>query len=190
MISWKRSKVLAVSFLFVLGCGGNQGGDGDKPAEGGQAAHNDSDVTFVQAMIPHHEQAIEMSKPADSRAQTDRVKELAKRIESAQTPEIERMKSLLSSWGESMDGEGHGGHDMGAGMMSESAMAELQGVSGGSFDRMFLLMMIEHHNGAIEMADEELKNGQSKEAKDLATQIKSAQQDEVQEMQRLVQELG
>ena len=158
-----------------------------------EAAHNDADVAFAQGMIPHHEQAIEMAKLAFSRGEDDRVKELAAKIEGAQEPEIAIMTGWLNQWEEPLQMEGHGDDMAGEsmnGMMSEDDMAELEAASGVSFDRAFLEMMIEHHRGAIQMAEAEIADGEYPEAVELARTIVSAQSDEIDEMEGILQDIG
>lgn len=155
------------------------------------ADHNDVDVTFAQQMIPHHSQALEMARLAVDRAQDPEVKELAARIEGAQEPEIEQMQGWLEAWGEDpesevMDGMDHGGD----GMMSDQDMSRLEAATGGEFDAMFVEMMIEHHSGAVEMAETEIADGQFPEAIELATAIKEAQEAEIDEMRAMLEDLG
>ena len=176
--------------IVLVGCGGEE--ETQPQAQPQEQTHNAADVAFAQGMIPHHEQAIEMSRMA-GRASSEEVKALARRIEAAQAPEIEQMKGWLSTWGEPVKPEGgghagHGGHG-GPGMMTEAEMAELERASGKRFDRLFLEMMIRHHQGAITMSQEELQSGKSQEAKDLAASIKSAQQREIREMRGLLRRL-
>ncbi len=144
------------------------------------AAHTAADVAFAQEMIPHHQQAIEMSEMASKQAASPKVKELATRINSAQRTEINKMTSWLESWGRPVN-PGHGAHS-GAGMLSGAEMAQLRQASGPTFDRLFLEGMIRHHEGAVRMAQEELDKGQFPEAKQLARQIITAQQAEISEM--------
>jgi len=75
-------------------------------------------------------------------------------------------------------------------MMSDGEMSELASAQGGEFDGMFLTMMIEHHEGAISMAEEEIENGESSEAVDLAETIRSTQEAEVEEMRSILQDQG
>ncbi len=171
--------VLTASLLTLAACGND---DNDTAA-----GHNDADVTFAQQMIPHHQQAIEMAELAETRAESPEVKDLAADIEAAQDPEIETMTGWLESWGEdvSPSGEHGGGHDT-AGMMSEDDMADLEAASGAEFDQMFLTMMIEHHEGAIEMAKTEQSEGEYADAVELAEDIEMAQTEEIQTMQGLL----
>lgn len=158
-----------------------------------EAAHNDADVAFAQSMVVHHEQAIEMAQLAIDRAADARVRDLAGRIEAAQAPEIEQMRDWLAGWGAStegdVDGMDHGGAGSGSGMMPEEDMRALAASSGADFDRMFLEMMIGHHEGAVSMADQEIADGESPDAISLARVIKSTQEREIAEMEQLLEAL-
>ena len=177
---------LAASLFTLAACGNEDEAD----TAGG---HNDADVTFAQEMIPHHQQAIEMAELAESRADSDEVKELAADIEAAQGPEIETMTGWLESWGEDVPDEGMSGMDHGdmssddmTGMMTDDEMADLEATSGAGFDQMFLTMMIEHHEGAIEMAQTEQSEGEFPEAVAMAKEIATTQAEEIQTMQDLL----
>lgn len=178
---------------------------GENPAPG---TFNDADVKFAQMMIPHHEQAIEMSELADGRAEDAKVKTLAGNIEKAQGPEIKKMKSWLKAWGKpesgsSMPGMDHGGSSMPgmdhgsggsgdsgmAGMMSDKDMKELKAAKGTDFDKMFVEMMIGHHNGAIDMAKDEQKSGKNATAKKLADDVVKDQTAEVKQLQGILDKL-
>lgn len=172
----------------------------------GATAHNPADVTFAQGMIPHHQQAVEMAKLAAQRASSAQVKELAASIQAAQQPEIDQMTGFLKSWNASVPAEGnstggmsgmdHG--DMGnmpgakqgsggmPGMMSASQMQQLGKASGAEFDKMFLDMMIGHHEGAVEMSKTELSAGQNSDAKALAQRIIDAQNREITQMKTML----
>lgn len=167
-------------------------------APGQQAGHNEQDIAFAQDMIQHHGQALEMAKLVPSRSAEAKVLDLASRIQKAQDPEIQQMQGWLTAWGAATStstapGTGHGspstGIDHGGsmpGMMTEQEMQQLAQATGGQFDRMWLEMMIRHHQGAIEMARTELDKGASTEAKDLGQKIIDAQQAEIDEMQELL----
>ena len=177
---------LAASLLTLAACSNEEGGDTG-------ADHNDADVTFAQQMIPHHEQAVEMADLAETRADSQEVKDLAADIEAAQGPEIETMSGWLEEWGEDvpdggMSGMDHGdmsSEDMG-GMMSDQDMTDLENASGADFDQMFLTMMIAHHEGAIEMAQTEQADGEFPDALAMAEDIESAQTEEILTMQELL----
>lgn len=163
------------------------------------AEHNAADVMFAQQMIPHHTQAIAMSQLAPTRAASPEIKELATKIEGAQAPELDQMNAMLAAWGApappagstSMPGmPGMTGMPMGGtsmpGMMSDGQMQQLSAQSGAAFDRAFLDMMIQHHTGAIQMAQTELAQGQNPQAKQLAQAIIADQQSEILQMQTLL----
>lgn len=158
------------------------------------AAFNDADVMFAQMMYPHHAQAVEMAQLVDGRTTTPEVIQLADAIESAQGPEMEQLAQWLKQWGQpdpSSEGAGRGdmhhGDDTMSGMMSEQEMNDLATKSGTEFDQAWLAMMIEHHAGAIEMANAEVSDGANQAAKQLATTIASTQQQEIDTMRALLQ---
>jgi len=149
---------------------------------------NDADVNFVTDMIPHHRQAVEMAKLAETRAESLDVKDLARQIMNAQDPEIQTMSGWLSSWG-TPGPEDMSGMDMSSsmpGMMSSEEMDKLMNAAGSEFDQMFLTMMIEHHTGAIEMANNEQAQGMYPAAITLAKQIETAQTNEITTMRGLL----
>ncbi|TSD93803.1 DUF305 domain-containing protein [Skermania sp. ID1734] len=157
------------------------------PPQAQRTDYNDADVTFLEMMYPHHAQAIEMAKLVPSRSQNQQIKDLAANIEKAQGPEMQQFASLLRSFGKPAPTTGMG--DMGGqmnGMMNPDQMKALQAASGAEFDKMFLTMMIEHHKGAIDMANTELANGVNADVKKLAASIVSDQQAEITQMQKLL----
>jgi uncharacterized protein (DUF305 family) len=178
--------LLAASLLTLAACGSD-----DKA--GSEAGHNDADVTFAQQMIPHHRQAVEMAQLAGTRTTDEEVKELAADIEAAQDPEIKIMTGWLESWGEDVPADDMSGMDSGdmsmdemEGMMSPEEMGDLEAASGAEFDRMFLTMMIEHHEGAIKMAKTEQEAGEYPDATALAEDIETAQTAEITTMNELL----
>ena len=166
-------------------------------------AHNDADVNFAPGMIPHHQQAVEMSDMLLAKEGIDpRVVSLAEEIKAAQAPEIETMRGWLNGWGVAAAppmSSGMPGHDMpghgnmpemsGDGMMSPADMTALQNAQGAEANRLFLTQMIEHHEGAISMAQNEIDNGGYGPAIELARQILSSQQEEITSMEQLLQSL-
>jgi uncharacterized protein (DUF305 family) len=194
-----RFAALTVSAVFALAaCGGgdDSGSAASSPsvsAETSADAHNAQDVSFAQGMIPHHQQAIEMAELADGRAASTQVKDLAARVEKAQGPEITTMTGWLKAWDEKvpesmpgMDHSGMDGMDGMAGMMDSADMGKLKKASGKDFDSMFLTMMVEHHEGAVEMATTEKAKGQYKAATAMAGDIVTAQNAEISEMKKLL----
>jgi uncharacterized protein (DUF305 family) len=195
---------LALSLALTLSaCGGSAAPTGTPPATeppasapAASAEHNDADVRFAQGMIPHHRQAVEMAEIAVDRAENPEVKALAERIQAAQDPEINTMTGFLEAWGAEvpadgdmagMDHSGMAGMSDMSGMMTPEQMDVLRNATGAAFDTAFLQMMIAHHEGAISDAQRELAEGVNPQAKDLATEIVTAQTAEIEQMRQLLQ---
>lgn len=188
------------------------------------SAHNQSDMMFAHMMIPHHQQAIEMSDIIVAKQGIDpRVIDLAKQIKTAQGPEIDQMQGWLNQWGMSgMPGMNnmpgmHGSDTATAspttmpmpmpsgsmmpgmpgmgdmpgmdGMMSPADMQALQNAQGVEASKLFLTQMIKHHQGAIAMAQDEIRNGQFTDAIALAKSIATSQQKEIDAMNQILSSL-
>jgi uncharacterized protein (DUF305 family) len=151
------------------------------PATG---AHNQADVTFAQGMIPHHEQhCIQMSDIILGKQGIDpRVVQLANQIKAEQGPEIQQMKSWLSQWGQPAT-------SMAPGMMSDQDMTALQNAQGVDASKQFLTGMIQEHQAAIAMAQDEIKSGQYPPAVALAHSIVTNHQQEITTMQGILPSL-
>jgi uncharacterized protein (DUF305 family) len=200
-ITMRRAALAATALitgLTLAACGGHDSGDSNMPGvhQGGAsskagATFNNADTMFAQAMIPHHQQAVEMAELAETRAADPELKRLASQIRAAQDPEIKTMTAWLTSWGQPTMMPS-GGHDMGGmhggmpGMMSDADMAKLKASTGKDFDKQFVQMMIDHHKGAIQMAKDEQANGSDPDAKALAGRIIESQQAEIDSMQKML----
>ena len=162
----------AVAALILSGC---------------SSGHNDADTSFAQGMIPHHEQAIAMSNTAAKRG-GPQVRALARQIKAAQGPEIREMSGWLDDWNEPVM-KHETGHPMdmgGNGMLDDAEMARLDKATGAAFDKLWLRGMIQHHEGAIAMAEDEMASGEFAKAVALARSIVKTQQAEIDQMQRLL----
>ena len=137
------------------------------------------DINFAEMMIPHHEQAIEMSEIALLNTTNPDVLQLAQEIKDAQAPEIELMKS----W-DGVKVSTHAGHMM-DGMLSDEEIQKLRDTEGAAFDRLFLEGMIKHHEGAVKMAQKVLDSTNAEVAA-LAAAIIEAQEKEIAFMQELI----
>jgi uncharacterized protein (DUF305 family) len=116
--------------------------------------HTAADARFMQGMIGHHAQALEMSALVYANSQSDDMKLLAKRIEVSQLDEIQMMKEWLTARGEKLpDEHAHhaGDHALMPGMLTQAEMKALSAAKGVEFDRLFLIGMIKHHQGALTM---------------------------------------
>lgn len=187
------SSVLVIA-LALVGCSTPPGGMGmdhsstPSPSSDSAAAFNNADETFVMGMIAHHEQAIEMADLLLEKDGVDqRVINLALDIKDAQGPEIETMNRWLDDWGIVSDGSGMEGMDHSGGMiMSDEDMTALETASGADASRLFLEQMTQHHEGAIDMAQQELDNGENPDALELAQTIIDAQTAEIATMQDIL----
>ena len=228
---WKRTMMAGAGALAALalatGCssssdsGAEQSTGHMSPTSATAAAttapagqdHNQADIMFARHMIPHHQQAIEMSDMLLAKQGIDpRVTELAKQIKAAQGPEITQMQDWLKQWGNppmppmpsgDMDMPGHGNMPMPSGdmpmpsggmqgmpgMMSEQDMTALQNAQGVEAAKLFLTQMIAHHEGAITMSQNEIKDGQYPAAKELAQAIATTQQQEIDTMKGMLESL-
>ena len=209
---WKRAILIgagaAAALVISAGCSGSEsgpeqsgGGSSSATAESSSQDHNDADVMFAQHMIPHHQQAIEMSDVVLAKKGIDpRVTDLATEIKAAQGPEIKQMQDWLGQWGNPpmppmATEEGHGGHDMegmsgdGMGMMSDEEMTALKNANGVEAGRLFLTGMITHHEGAIAMAQTEIEDGKFAPAVELARAIVKTQQAEIDTMKGILETL-
>ncbi|HWD79451.1 MAG TPA: DUF305 domain-containing protein [Kribbella sp.] len=186
-----RTTAVLVLLVAAAGCGSSDSGtmpgmqhSSASPVK--SAAYNDADVMFASQMIPHHQQAVEMADSALQKATTAEVKQLATAIKAAQDPEIKLMSGWLTSWGKPVPTPGeHDGHMM-SGMMSPQEMDDLSKASGSMYDRMWVTMMIKHHQGAVAMAKTEQSTGKDAAAIALAKKIQAAQTTEIATMQRLL----
>lgn len=166
-----RRVLLAVIGLFLLsGCASSTQSNSE---------FSPSDINFAEMMIPHHEQAIEMSDIAFKNTTNPAVLQLAKEIRNAQAPEIDLMKS----WSGVKEST-HAGHMM-DGMLSEDELNALREASDAEFDHLFLKGMIKHHQGAIEMAMD-VKDSKSKIVADLSAAIIKQQEIEISAMNELL----
>jgi uncharacterized protein (DUF305 family) len=150
---------------------------------------NDADVAFVQGMVPHHEQAIQMSELVIANGDDPTVIALAEQINAAQGPEIDQMNTWLDDWDIDPAGsDGMDGMDGANGMMSDDEMDMMSEAMGADLDRMFLETMIRHHQGAIRMAEVEVEVGSNADVLALAQGIIDGQQAEIDQMQSMLED--
>jgi uncharacterized protein (DUF305 family) len=140
------------------------------------------DIMFAQMMIPHHEQAIEMSTLVETRSTNPEVLALAAQIKAAQAPEIAQMTTWLDAAGVS-DTMGHSMGEMG--MLDEAQMTALAAARGAAFDTLYLEGMIQHHLGAIDMAQMILSSA-NPEVKKLGEAVVTSQSAEVALMKKIL----
>jgi uncharacterized protein (DUF305 family) len=203
---------LTLTTAGLAGCGEDDTAGGTPAAEHTAAngdVYNDADVEFATEMIPHHADALVMVDMTQGRELSPEFARLTEDIREAQAPEIELMADWLTDWGEEVpetsrdhvnshmgDGDGDMGMDdgdtgmgdgMGDGMgMDPDDLDDLRDSGAGMFESMWMRMMIEHHEGAIEMARTEQADGVFPGAIDLAKSIETSQTAEIELMEELL----
>ncbi|WP_110240271.1 DUF305 domain-containing protein [Nocardioides gilvus] len=199
----RRSTALLATLALGLALALTACGNDDNSAEVSETEHNDADVAFASDMIQHHAQALSMVDLTADRTLDPEVQQLAEEIREAQGPEIETMTDWLQEWDEEVpetmrdhSNAGHGSDGMGdsmegmdsdmPGMMSADDFDRLENAPDADFQTMWLEMMIEHHEGAVEMAQDEQENGRFKPAVDLAADVVETQTAEIQKMESLL----
>ncbi|MEL1251604.1 DUF305 domain-containing protein [Aurantiacibacter gilvus] len=118
-------------------------------------SYSSADVSFMQGMIVHHQQAVDMAELVADRTNTPEILAVAGRIEASQVDEMDFMRGWLTDRGElvEMAGMGHTDHAGMRGMATAEQMAQLEAARGTAFDRLFLELMVHHHQGAVYMVD-------------------------------------
>ncbi len=161
--------------------------------------HSTADVKFMQGMIMHHAQAVEMTALIESHTQNKELRSLGARISSSQSDEMNFMKRWLAARGEPIAPEmphAHGKHApdhhmLMPGMLTAKEMEALKKARGKEFDRLFLKGMIQHHNGALIMVKELFDTAgavQDAELFNFASDVDSGQRAEIRAMETMLGE--
>jgi uncharacterized protein (DUF305 family) len=178
---WRFLAVAAALVVALTGCG--------VLVKQSPSEHNAADVVFGYRMLPHHEQAVRMADMVPGHDASSQVQQLAAKIKTEQQPEIGQLTAMLRSWG-TRAAEMPKRNDQAPahmpGMMSDAQLAALENARGPAFDRQFLTMMIAHHQGAVDMANEELQQGLNGQALDLARSILQNQRAEIEQMRGML----
>ncbi|WP_367129010.1 DUF305 domain-containing protein [Saccharothrix sp. HUAS TT1] len=154
-------------------------------------APSEADLEYVARMIVHHRQALDMSALAPERAQNETVRGLASRIYDTQGPEIAAMEQWRRQYAEKAPAHGHSGelpdvdHAAMPGMATDEQLAALEAASGADFDRLYLQLMIAHHEGALRMAIEVLSSGTDVRVEEMANDVSASQTDEIDRMKAI-----
>jgi uncharacterized protein (DUF305 family) len=210
--------VTIAALALVAGCGGGKDSSEEQPAEAtpnivqpgapGEPSRKltpeeaakiesskptEADIQFMQDMIHHHSQAIEMTDWVPSRASSRGVKLIAQRMQASQEAEIEVMERWLQAQGvEPPSDHAHHGGKLMPGMLTEEQMDRLEAGDGRRFDRMFLRYMTQHHRGALQMVSElrESGGGLQSEIDKFAREVATDQEIEIQRMRDLLTEVA
>ncbi len=192
MRSVPAAAVAVAATLAAAGAGGCHASSTDEhraPASSDAAvvagpARNAQDVAFLQDMIPHHEQALELSAMVPDRSTNPELVELAQRIAYQQRSELDAFRAQLMQWefplANPHQTDRHG-------MVDQATMDHLATLRGAGFDRLWLQSMIDHHRGAITMAQTEIARGQSPDIIGMAKSVAASQQAEVDQMNQMLE---
>lgn len=190
--------VVLLSLMLPVGCGSDD--DTAEPTESHTAANgdvfNDADATFASDMLQHHAQALAMVDLTLGRDLDPELAALAERIRSAQAPEIQVFTEWLTAWDlpipetvrdhANAHGDGSAVDQEMPGMVGGEDMAELEAAQGTEFRRLWLQLMIEHHEGAAQMAGDEVEAGEFGPAIELAESIEESQGAEIDQMKAML----
>jgi uncharacterized protein (DUF305 family) len=166
----------------------------EQAADVPRVQHTAADVRFMHGMIAHHAQALEMTALRPERSVSEDLRLLSLRIELSQIDEIKMMQEWLKARGEALpDAHAqHGGHaTLMPGMLTPEEMAALSRAKGQEFDRLFLELMIKHHQGALQMVDELFATpgaGQESEVFAFASDVVDDQRIEIDRMAAMLKE--
>jgi uncharacterized protein (DUF305 family) len=204
----RSARFAVVVAAVAAACGGGRadapivqpGAPGQRPRliSAGAAAdlagvsHTPADVRFMQGMMRHHAQALQMTSLVASRTTREDLRLLAKRIDVSQADEIKMMREWLGARGVPVPGE-HGAHGAAAdampGMLTAEEMSALENAQGAAFDRLFLELMIKHHEGAVAMVAELFASpgaGQESDIFAFASDVTADQQMEIARMKGMI----
>ncbi|WP_414837293.1 DUF305 domain-containing protein [Candidatus Nanosalina sp. VS9-1] len=178
-LDFRKASIALLGLLFLAGVLIQAGSE-----ERGQSGFNRNDVMFMNMMIIHHDQAIDMAELAENRTDNENILELAKNISQAQTQENRQMTEWLNQLGYERPVRGH----RMAGMASREEMEKLRDINGTEFNELFAALMIEHHEGGIAMSQNFYRSGENTELRKMQLQMIEAQQKEIRRMREWQEE--
>ncbi|TDC68668.1 DUF305 domain-containing protein [Actinomadura sp. GC306] len=176
---------------MLTACGGGQerqastepaSAASDAPAPAG---HNEHDVMFLQMMIAHHKQGVEMARVAEDRAKRAEVRNLAAAVAATQAEEVKTMTSWLRKWSEpATTHHAPGSHAEHGGLPATGPkeISTLKKTTGAAFEPAFLNLFVAHQHNAVKMAEEETSKGGDAEAKAFAERVKESRTDQIRQM--------
>jgi uncharacterized protein (DUF305 family) len=202
--------VVSLATVALAGPGGKGKGNGngngkpsattttDAPPPPPPTSANEADANFVRMMIPHHHQALVLSRLTPDRTANTELLALAARIDVEQTVEIATMQQWQVFYGfDETDPESAYGMVMQdpamiemMGMATQAELDQLETLSGGAFDQLFLQLMIDHHQGAVDMCVQVMTNGQEPVLQSMANEMLTTQSTQIFQMQAMLGGIG
>ena len=188
---WAAAALLGMT-VILGGCSDGSAGAGGSSPEA--LTFNEADVKFAQTMIPHHEQSIEMADVILSKSGVSpEITQLAQQISDAQRPQIETLSGFLTAWNQPLipdhSSEADEDHWDAEGVLTPEEMQEIAAADGPKSQELFLKGMIQHHEGAVTMVQDEIDHGENADAVQLAQTIKTGQTAEIETMKDLLADL-
>jgi uncharacterized protein (DUF305 family) len=185
--------LMLAALLAVTGCAGTAGDDDDMSgmdhSSGAAVDANDDDIEFAQTMIAHHQQAIAASEIVAEKDDVDAgVTELADRIAVAYETDVEQLETWLDEWHAEADDDEVEADDA-EGMITDADLDSLRDASGAEAGSLYLEHMIADHEGAIDIAEEHIEEGQNQGAIDLSKKIVATQALEIERMKEILESL-
>ena len=177
--------VLLAPLLLLTACGGGGEGKSSEPAGAASDGYNDHDVMFLQMMIAHHRQGVEMARVAAERSEDAEVRNLAGAVAATQTEEVKTMSSWLRAWSKPVRSDHPAGAHAAHGGMPATGAKEiktLKKTTGAGFEPAFLNLFVGHQHGAVEMARTELSKGGNADAKAFAKRVEESRTDQIRQM--------
>ncbi|WET81755.1 DUF305 domain-containing protein [Amycolatopsis sp. QT-25] len=184
---------VALAAVALGGCSDEAPRSQTAPSGSSPMAHqsavpfNDADVAFARQALAHHQQGVDLASLAETRAENDRLKALAKRIIDTHEPEVARLSGLIEAWGQPAPDDPNLEHVQRDGYLGPGDMAQLAGLSGKDFDRQFVTRLIRQREAGVRIAEAETQHGRNPDARDLAATTSRSQQQEIDDLRGLQQ---
>jgi uncharacterized protein (DUF305 family) len=179
----------ALAMLLVFsGCSASKTNNATSTTGGAKpASHNLADVAFATHMMPHHQQGADLAAMVPAHSTNADLLKLASGIASTQKSEIMMLADLLTQWSAQPDSDNRGPVDKSmTGMVDQPTLTKLGTLNGADFDKLWLQSMISHHQGALDMANTEIKNGTNPDALAMAKKMASTQKGEIDQMNKML----
>ena len=187
----KRCLVAVLAALLLAGCAavGTTPAGPTASAPPLDGSFNDTDVMFLQMLLPHHRQGVDLAELAADRASAASVRDFAAAVASTQADEIADMRGWLRDWNQPLEADGDPHAHAGHGGMPATDPAVIQSLrdtpAGAGFDRTFLNLLTGHQHGAVELARMESGGGRHPDAVDLADRIVQSRTAQIKQMAQL-----
>jgi uncharacterized protein (DUF305 family) len=176
--------------VLLVACGSEPPAAQRVPAAAqGASGHNATDVMFLQMMLAHHDQGLQMVRLAEKRAASNDVRVLAQAVDATQADEITLMKKLLGEWAAPTTVDhapsAHADHG-GLPATGPEEIEALRKAKGAAFEKGFLNLFVAHQHNAVEMADLERSTGMNGEAKAFAERVRQSRTGQIQQMLTMI----